>query len=52
MNKEKQNISITVTSDILNFIKKQSESESISISAYLRRLVLKDMKDKQSGQNN
>lgn len=48
----KQNISITVTEDILNYMKEQSEAESISLSAFVRRLVLADMKDKQNGQNN
>ena len=47
--KTKQNISITVTEDILAFMRAQSEIESISLSAYVRRLVLSDMKGKQNG---
>lgn len=48
---KKQNISITVTEDVLKFMKEQSEAESISLSAYVRRLVLAEMKDKQNGNN-
>ena len=48
---DKQNISITVTKEILDFMKEQSNLQSISLSAYVRRLVLKDMKDKLNEQD-
>ena len=47
-----KNISITMTEDIINYMKQRAKEESISLSAYVRRLVLTDMKDKQNGKNN
>ena len=42
--KKKENISITLDREIITQIKALSEEESISVSAFIRRLLLREIR--------
>ena len=44
--KKKENISITLDKEIITQTKALSEEESISVSAFIRRLLLKEIRSR------